>query len=160
MVDSAAQLRAYLRQGTAVVLADLRGLGETTDPAAFNDPKYYNREYRAAMLALHEGRPLLTQRIADIALLRLFVRNTEHLYGVPLEIRASGRAIVPALHAAVLAPAISRLTVEALPLSFEQLLAQPAAKETYSQVLPGVLRYYDLPDLQRALGSRLVVGRP
>jgi dienelactone hydrolase len=158
VVDSAAQLQAYLRQGTAVVLADLRGLGETTDPAAFNDPKYYNREYRNAILALHEGRPLLAQRITDISLLRMFVRNTEHLYAAPVEIRASGRAVVPALYAAVLSPAISRLTVAQLPSSFQQLLEQPATKDTYSQVLPGVLLHYDLPDLQRVLGARLVVG--
>jgi hypothetical protein len=57
--DSAARLAAYQRQGTAVLLADLRGLGETTDPATFNDPKYYNQEYRPTQLALHLGRPLL-----------------------------------------------------------------------------------------------------
>jgi dienelactone hydrolase len=156
-LDSARQLQAYLRQGTAVVLADLRGLGETTDPAAFNDPKYYNSEYRNAMLALHTGRPLLAQRLNDIAQLRMFVRNTEHLDAAPLEIRAGGRAALPAMLAAVLAPAISLLTVEPLPLSFQQLLAQPARKDAYSQVLPGVLRYWDVPDLQRALGPRLLV---
>ncbi|WP_210519083.1 alpha/beta hydrolase family protein [Hymenobacter terricola] len=160
ILDSAAQLRAYLSQGTAVVLADLRGLGETTDPTAFNDPKYYNREYRNALLALHTGRPLVAQRIADIALLRLFVRSTDHLAGAPLEIRASGRAVVPALCAAVLSPVITRLTVAQLPQSFQQLLEHPATKDTYSQVLPGVLQHYDLPDLQRALGGRLVVGKP
>ena len=55
--SSAAQVQAYLQQGTAVVLADLCGLGETADPAAAIHPKYYNREYRNALLALHEGRP-------------------------------------------------------------------------------------------------------
>ncbi|MDO7854008.1 alpha/beta hydrolase family protein [Hymenobacter convexus] len=158
-LDSARQLQAYLRQGTAVVLADLRGLGETTDPAAFNDPKYYNREYRNAMLALHTGRPLLAQRLNDIAQLRVFVRNTEHLHAAPLEIRASGRAALPAMLMAAASPAISRLTVEQLPLSFQQLLEQPETKDAYSQVLPGVLRHWDVPDLQRALGARLVLGR-
>jgi dienelactone hydrolase len=156
-LDSTRQLQAYLHQGTAVLLADLRGLGETTDPTAFNDPKYYNREYRNAMLALHIGRPLLAQRLVDIAQLRMFVRNTNHLTAAPLEIRAGGRAALPAMLSAVLAPTINRLTVEQLPMSFQQLLEQPGTKDAYSQVLPGVLRYWDVPELQRALGARLVV---
>jgi dienelactone hydrolase len=157
--SSAAQIRAYLQQGTAVLLADLRGLGETADPSAAIDPKYYNREYRNAMLALHEGRPLPIQRLADIDILQAFARNTGLLAGATVELRASGRAVVPALHAAVLWPAITRLTVDKMPASYQQLLAQPASKNVYSEVLPGVLRYYDLPDLQRALGDRLVVGK-
>ena len=156
VVDTAAQLQAYLREGTAVLLADLRGLGETTDPAAFNDPKYYNREYRNAMLALHTGRPLLTQRVADISSVLMFVRNADALTQIPVEIRASGRAVIPALHAAVLWPSISRLMVAPAPRSYQEQLGQPTAKDAYSDALPGVLRHYDIPDLQRALGARLV----
>ncbi|WP_092672717.1 alpha/beta hydrolase family protein [Hymenobacter arizonensis] len=157
VLDSAAQLQAYLRQGTAVLLADLRGLGETTDPAAFNDPKYYNREYRNAQLALHLGRPLLAQRAIDIITLTAFLRNESRLQDVPVEMRASGRAVAPALHAAVLAPAITRVAMEQQPRSYQEQLAQPTAKDAYSEVLPGVLQRYDLPDLQQALGSRLVL---
>ncbi|MCC3154830.1 acetylxylan esterase [Hymenobacter sp. BT770] len=157
ILDSAAQVQAYLRQGTAVLLADLRGLGETTDPAAFNDPKYYNREYRNALLALHIGRPLLAQRVEDLNSIQTFVRNQAQLYGLPMEIRASGRAVGPALHAAVIWPTFVRVVVEQPPRSYQQLLAQPRAKDVYSEVLPGVLLRYDLPDLQRALGNRLVL---
>lgn len=157
VLDSAAQVHAYLRQGAAVLLADLRGLGETTDPTAFIDPKYYNREYRNALLSLHEGRPLLTQRVTDIFALLTFVRNEDDWRGVPVETHASGRAVAPALHASVLSSSLLRLTAEQLPPSYQQLLAQPTAKDVYSDLLPGVLQHYDLPDLQRALGSRLVV---
>ncbi|WP_158011059.1 hypothetical protein [Hymenobacter lapidarius] len=38
------------------------------------------------------------------------------------------------------------------------VLAQPTAKDAYSNVLPGVLRRYNLPDLQRALGEKMVLG--
>ena len=157
ILDSAAQPQPYLRQGTAVLLADLRGLGETTDPAASNDAKFYNREYRNAVLSLHTGRSLLAQRVVDIFSLVAWVQHEAKLRGVPVEIRASGRAVAPALHAAVLLPAIARLVVEQMPFSYQQLLAQPTAKDAYSEVLPGVLQRYDLPDLQRVLGSRLML---
>jgi hypothetical protein len=180
--DSAARLAAYQRQGAAVLLADLRGLGETTDPAAFNDPKYYNQEYRDALLGLHIGRPLLAQRVGDVRSLLTFIRNESSLWQLPILLRADGRASLVALHTAVLsprvtkapvtdvtdqgrppagprptmAPQIEQVQVSGGPPSFLYFLENPAVKDTYSSVLPGVLRYYDVPDLRRALGARLV----
>jgi dienelactone hydrolase len=178
--DSAARLAAYQRQGAAVLLADLRGLGETTDPSAPLDPKYYNREYRPALLALHTGTPLLGQRLGDIGALLLFIRHYDALGTLPLLLRADGRAALVALHAAVLSPRVSkapltlpaaqplphpapalRLQVDQVqvsggPPSFQYFLENPTAQDAYSQVLPGVLRAYDVPDLRRALGTRLL----
>ncbi|MFD1874108.1 alpha/beta hydrolase family protein [Hymenobacter bucti] len=179
LCDSAARLAAYQRQGTAVLLADLRGLGETTDPAAFNDPKYYNQEFRPTQLALHLGRPLLAQRVADVQALLGFLRNDSRLQQLPILLRADGRAALVALHAALLnplvgkhsvtdatdragstprtyAPQIEQVQVSGGPPSFLYFLENPAAKDAYSSVLPGVLQYYDVPDLRRALGTRLV----
>jgi len=180
--DSAARLAAYRRQGTAVLLADLRGLGEITDLAAFNDPKYYNQEYRPALLALHLGQPLLAQRVLDVGSLLAFIRNDSRLSQVPMLLRADGRAALVALHAALLSPRVVKKphagsTASNQPLanglnwapqieqvqvsndwtSFTYFLENPAAKEAYSEILPGVLRAYDIPDLRRALGERLLL---
>jgi dienelactone hydrolase len=177
--DSAARLAAYQRQGTAVLLADLRGLGETTDPAAFNDPKYYNREYRDALLALHLGRPLLAQRVGDVANLLAAIGSDDRLRALPLLLRGDGPAALVALHAAVLstpfakklvrtsgngpappgltsASQIAQVQVSGEPPSFQYFLENPATKDIYSEVLPSVLRAYDVPDLRRALGARLL----
>lgn len=179
--DSAAQLVAYQRQGTAVVLADLRGLGETADLPAFNDPKYYNQEYRPALLALHLGRPLLGQRVGDISTLLTLLRNDNRFWQLPVLLRADGRASLAALHAALLFPRVSKrphtmtsdgatapslapvwspeieqVQVSGGPPSFQYFLENPATKDAYTEVLPGVLRAYDVPDLRRALGNRLL----
>ncbi len=179
--DSAARLAAYQRQGAAVLLADLRGLGETADPAAFNDPKYYNQEYRTTQLALHLGRPLLAQRVADVQTLLVLIRNDSRLWTLPILLRADGRAALVALHTAVLSPRVSKkpftmtfdtpqlpgtapvwvpqidqVQVSGGPPSFQYFLENPAAKDAYSEVLPGVLHHYDVPDLRRALGTRLI----
>jgi dienelactone hydrolase len=154
--DSAARLAAYRRQGTAVLLADLRGLGETTDPAAFNDPKYYNQEYRPALLSLHLGRPLLAQRVADIATLVAYAEHRAIPIPYRVGIRADGRASLAALYAALLLPRLDQVQVSGGPPSFQYFLESPATKDAYSEVLPGVLRAYDVPDLRRALGTRLV----
>ena len=157
LADSAGLLQSYLRQGAAVLLADLRGLGETTDPAALNDPKYYNREYRNSQLALHLGRPLLAQRITDVFIVLSVLQNEPRLAKLPVELHASGRAASAVLHAAVLEPGIAHLALHQAPLSYQQLLEQPTTKDAYSEVVPGVLRHYDLPELRRALGSRLLL---
>ncbi|MGI4761752.1 MAG: alpha/beta hydrolase family protein [Janthinobacterium lividum] len=170
--DSAARLATYQRQGTAVLLADLRGLGETTDPAAFNDPKYYNKEYRDALLALHTSRPLLAQRVLDVGTLLHFLRYTaQYEYHevdrwprLPLLLRADGPAALPTLHAALLSAQAAlppgypadQVQVSGGPPSFQYYLENPAAKDAYSEVLPGVLRAYDVSDLRQALGAHLV----
>jgi hypothetical protein len=179
--DSAARLATYQRQGKAVLLADLRGLGETADLAAFNDPKYYNQEYRPALLALHLNRPLLAQRVLDISSLLTFIRNESRLWTLPVLLRADGRAAPVALHAALLSPLvvkhpvtdatdqattpstprgrvpqIEQVQVSGGPSSFSYFLENPATKDAYSSALPGVLNYYDIPDLRKALGARLV----
>ena len=155
LTDSLALLQAFRRQHTAVLLADLRGLGETTDPAAFNDPKYYNREYRVAALALHTGRLLLAQRVADVQTLLALLTADPRLHGLPITLVADGLASAVALHAAVVFTQITHVTLPRMPLSYTEMLARPTDKDVISSVLPGVLNFYDLPDLQRALGPRL-----
>lgn len=154
LADSANLVARYLKERAAVLLVDLRGLGETTDPAAFNDPKYNNREYRPALIALHLGRPLLGQRVEDVFSVLSFIRQDNRFNALPIEVYASGRAAPVALHAAVLSPQITRLEVSDLPGSFHEILTQPTQKDWYSLVLPHVLHYYDLSDLAVVIGPQ------
>ena len=158
LADSTAWLRALLHQYQTVVLVDLRGQGETTDPAAALGPKYYNREYRPALLALHQGQPLLTQRVADIATVL-----SAYAVGRPragLDLYADGRtAALVALHAAMLTPRIGQVRLRTLPAAWAEIVVRPTAKNGYSDVLPGVLRRYDVPDLVRTLGRRVAVEK-
>ncbi|MBO2012042.1 alpha/beta hydrolase family protein [Hymenobacter negativus] len=156
LADSAARLRALLASRAAVLLVDLRGQGETTDPSAFNDPKYYNREYRLVMLGLHLDEPLPAQRVKDVLTVVGFLGAEPAFKATPVELWAEGQAsALVALHAAALQPRITRVHLPERPRSYEQLLMQPAAKDTYSNVLPGILQHYDLADLLRVLGSRV-----
>lgn len=125
------------------------------------------------MLALHLGRPLLTQRLLDVGSLLTLIRNDSRLGQLPVLLRADGRAALTALHAALLSPhvannlpqtpgtaaavgpEIEQVQVSGGPPSFLYFLENPATKDAYSEVLPGGLRYYDVPDLRRALGNRL-----
>ncbi len=156
IADSSALIRSYLQQNTAVLLADLRGMGETQDASLYNDPKFYNREYRNAMLSLHIGKPLPGQRVTDILSIFQFLDSDIQLRNLPLEMNASGEASMPALHAALFEKKINSLTLYNSFSTFQQLLTQPEARNSYSSVIPGVLNYYDLPDLIRMVGAKKI----
>ena len=159
LADSATWLRTQLKRYDTVLLADLRGQGETADPAAALDPKYYNREYRPALLGLHMGLPLLGQRLADGLQLARYISEARQ-GGRSVDLYAVGPSSeLVALHVAVCSRLIGQVRLRALPLSWLERLAQPTAPDLYSDVLPGALQCYDVPDLIRVLGRRLVVER-
>ena len=65
-----------------------------------------------------------------------------------------------ALHAAgCTGPLVRQVRLRTMPISWQESLARPIAHDVYSDVLPGVLQRYDVPDLVRALGQRLVMER-
>jgi hypothetical protein len=147
-----ALLQNYLGQGCVIILADLRGMGETEDKPEFNDPKYYNKEYRNAMLALHIGQPLPGQRVKDVETILRFIQTEPALKNLPVQLFASGTAALAALHAAVLNKGkIQSLVLDHSLTSFAEILEQPVEKDWYGYVIPGVLRRYDLPDLNKLL---------
>lgn len=156
LADSTALIQSYQQQGYAVVLADLRGLGETEDRPELNDAKYYNREYRNAMLALHIGMPIVGQRVTDIFTLLDYLNADPRLANLPLEVHASGWAAVPALHAAALSGKITRLDLYDSIGSYKDVLQNPTGKDWYSYVVPNALHFYDLPDLVKIIGENKV----
>ena len=157
IADSSALMKEYLAHNHAVVIADLRGLGEMKDPAAFNDAKYFNQEYRNAMIALHIGKPLVTQRTTDVITLTDYIDQHERLSKSNIHVMANGIAALPALHAAVLDNRLKKLTVSQMLPSFAAIYTDPARLHWYSSVIPNVLAYYDIPDLVVHIKDRGVV---
>jgi acetyl xylan esterase AXE1 len=153
--DSLAVIQAQLRQGSIVVLADLRATGETADNPELSYSNYYfNKDYRNTMTALHIGRPIVGQQVTDMITLLDFITRPEGL-GLkdrPISIHASGGDAVVALHCLTLDKRISGLHLYHTIRSYYDLLNDLTQKDQYQYLLPGVLRYYDLPDLVRSAG--------
>jgi dienelactone hydrolase/pimeloyl-ACP methyl ester carboxylesterase len=145
LLDSLPQIRSWLEKGYRVILPDLRGTGETADQPAFNHPKYYNREYRNAMTALHIGKPLPGQRVTDLLLLLDYLQTDKTT--LPIELTASGMTAVIALHAKAIDDRIHSVHLSDYPHSFVDIMTDITRKDAYSYVIPGVLQYYDIPDL-------------
>lgn len=148
LIDSLGLMQHYIdQQDVAVIFADVRGTGETADKLELNDPKYFSKDYRNAMLALHIGKPLLGQRTTDVFSLLDFVAQSDLLKNAALELNAKGNIGLAALNASLFRENIINLNLYQCMDSYQQILQQPLAKDRYSLVVHNVLSYYDIPDL-------------
>ncbi len=147
VLEDNAFVRAQIGKRHAVILADLRGMGETAENFRANDPKYYNIEYHNAILSLHTGQPLPGQRVKDILSLLDFISSDKDLKGLPVRITASGPAALPALFTAVLDKRIVSLEFSEAMASYAEIAERPLERDWYSYVVPGIMNYFDLHDL-------------
>ena len=141
--------------GAIVILTDLRGFGETEDPQSLNDSKYWNREYRNAMTSMHIGKPIVGQRVIDIISLLDFCSSNELLKGRQVNIIANGILGPAAAHACYLDKRIASVQINRSVKSYNEYLENLMRRDMYSNVIYGVLKYYDLKDLIGLSGNRI-----
>jgi dienelactone hydrolase len=141
--------------GGNVVLFDPRGMGKTTPKAeSGRGGSPFGRDWREAYVALHIGRPLLGQRVADLisilaglaAVSGAHGHNGFHVVGV-------GAAGPVVLHAALLDEhgLIKKVTLERSLVSWSDIVERGVSRNQMGNVVPGVLESYDLPDLAARL---------
>lgn len=117
---------------------------------------FYLTELRAELT----GKTIMGMRIDDT------IRAVDYLASRPdvdvkhITATASGHFGLVLLHAAVLDPRLSHVTVDHALSSYKSLIEAPMPIDAPQDILPGVVRHYDLPELERALGSRLTVTHP
>ena len=145
--DNLLKTPASLHPGNTIVMADLRGMGETAEKPGADDPKYYNSEYTNAMLAIHIGRPLPCQRAEDVLTVLKYISQQPEMRGRPIKISATGAAVQPALFAALFSPEVVSVDASSTINSWFEILKKPTEKDWYSYVIPGILNYFDLPDI-------------
>jgi len=158
------------KAGAVVLSVDLRGLGETRSAAATKGGEW-NRllgDYDNAMTGLLTGRPLVGLRVQDIQHALGFLEkrpevDPARLYGI-----GRGTAAVPMLHAAALDARLKRLTLDGMLVSYRAVVEAKVHQGVFENLVRGVLRAYDLPDLAASLAPRPVwlvdaadpLGRP
>jgi cephalosporin-C deacetylase-like acetyl esterase len=149
-------LEKLVRAGNRVLAFDPRGLGETAPAAAPRQPGYFGVDFKETFLALHLNRPLLGQRVQDVlavaAAMAPEAAEGFHLVGV-------GAAGPSALHAAALEPRVKQVTLAQSPLSWTAVVQTPITYNQLTNVVPGSLQAYDLPELAAALAPRPLAVR-
>jgi len=157
VLNDEATLLNYVNQGDILVVAELRGYGETADPSSLNDVKYRNREYRNAMISLHIGKSIVGQRVIDIMSLVDFVSTDSRLAGHEIRLLANGSYGPVAIHAAFLDNRIALTEISRSMRSYFEFLQNPMQQDAFTNVIPGVLKQYDLKDLAGKAGKGRIV---
>lgn len=145
----------FINNNEILLVADLRGFGETADPISLNDTKYWNREYRNAMISMHLGKPIVGQRVMDVFSLLDFIESDPLLKDHRINLLADGAYGPVAIHAAFLDSRIEKAEVSRSIKSYIEYLENPLQPDVYTNVLYGVLKYYDLADLMQLSGNRI-----
>ncbi len=152
------EIEQFVKAGLIVLAIDLRGLGETRsrNTEGNDDFPVYFGDFESAMTALHIGRPLVGMRIADV------LRGVDLLAARPdverTKIYGFGKdaGAIPLLHAAAMDERIRKIAVEGMLASYQTVIQQRIHRQIFEQVIPGVLRSYDLPDVVAAIAPRQV----
>jgi cephalosporin-C deacetylase-like acetyl esterase len=147
-----------VKDGARVLALDLRGTGETAPgKTAAGRPSYFGADYYEAFVSLHLDRPLAGQRATDL----LAVVATMAGESDGIELIGVGSAGPAALHAAALEPRVKQLTLVGALTSWSAVVRTPVSYDQLTNVVPGALAAYDLPDLAAAVAPRpLKVLRP
>jgi cephalosporin-C deacetylase-like acetyl esterase len=151
-------IEALAKSGLLVLSIDARGFGETRHLSEEygSDWSRFFGDYDCAMTALLAGRTLVGMRALDI------VRGVDLLAQRP-DVDA-GRIVafgieagaVPVLHAAALDARIRNVALERMLASYDSVVRSRIHRGVFEQVIPAVLRYYDLPELAASLDPRRV----
>ncbi|MDQ6678693.1 MAG: acetylxylan esterase [Acidobacteriota bacterium] len=151
------RLSAFSRQGTVVLAIDARGFGETKTPGTHGaEYQRFFGDYASSVTALLLGKTMAGMRAADIS------RGVDILSARPevdpskIYVTGAGAGAVPALYAAALDPRIRGAAIEQGLLSYRSIVDSRISYDAYQQVVPGVLRHFDLPDLAAAIAPRPV----
>jgi cephalosporin-C deacetylase-like acetyl esterase len=112
--------------------------------------------YLLSLRAELVGKTILGMRVDDI------IRAVDWLAARPdvdpssITVYGKGAFGVALLHAAALDRRIAHLMLEDTPPSFRTIVDDPLHRNAPEIVVPGVLRYYDIPDLIKAIAPRQV----
>ncbi len=136
--------------GWRVLAIDPRGMGETSAGVVSEKRSQFGVDFTNGFLGLHLDRPLLGQRVFDVlSVIKKTARENEEI-----ELIGIGNAAPIALHVAALDSRIKQTTLEKGVLSWANVVATPVNLDQLTNVVPNVLKHYDLPDLAASLAPR------
>jgi cephalosporin-C deacetylase-like acetyl esterase len=144
-------------QGYIVLAPDLRGFGETQPPLDRRESfvRYFG-DYENTLTALMIGKTMVGMRAADL------VRGVDLLAARPdvdagrIAVTGRSAAAIPALFAAVFDSRLQNVQLEGMLLSYEAVVNERIHQGIADQIVPGAVKYFDLPDLVTAVAPRKV----
>ncbi|MEO6816389.1 MAG: acetylxylan esterase [Edaphobacter sp.] len=155
--ELAAKMQAMADAGSLVFALTPRpsppGTEETKSPIL---GPFYLTELRAELT----GKTIMGMRIDDTIRAVDYLASRSDVDAKRITADASGHLGLVLLHAAVLDARLGHITVDDALSSYRSLIESPMPRDAPQDILPEVIRYYDLLELDRALGSRLTLTHP
>ncbi len=156
-IDSGEAKQLVQRMKTQVLVADLRGMGETRkEPQLRVFDDMFGTDWKDTFAASLLGKTYVGMRAEDIWQLVRALRQKTGNQNLKPHLVAVGEAAVPALHAASLEPNLfGDVRISGSIDSWTDVVESPIAKNQQSNLVFGALREYDLPMLRTLLGKQL-----
>jgi hypothetical protein len=147
-----------VKSGRIVIAVDLRGFGETEDnPGRLREGlNKWNSDHRIVQTSLHIGRPLIGQRVEDAIDVLNYIFTNPMIEKSDIELIGVGNCGIIALHAAAIDSRVSSVKLIHSISSWMDIIQEPLARNQLKNVIPGALKYYDLPDLKNSILPRPV----
>jgi dienelactone hydrolase len=148
-------IERLVQRGTTVLSAELRGIGETATGQrrkAWGNGRFGqgNLEILTAYLM---GKTYVGMRTDDVRSWAAALKR----YSANITVTAQGEASLPTLHAAAIDPDLfSRVRLRDLPPPWETIVSAGETREQTANMVHGVLKHYDLPDLIEMAGANKV----
>ena len=161
-VSQLPELHAFLKGRTSLVTVDPRGLGQSM--ARTCGSKTYAEVHGSDFLYASAGEMLgesyLGRRVYDVLRTIDFLAAREEKKGQAVDLLGRGHGSIIAAFAALLHPSRPRARIWDYLPSYHLLTRTPRFTWPLSSLLRSCLREFDLPDVYRALGRRLVKSKP
>jgi hypothetical protein len=150
-------LRALADSGTAVLV-----IAPRPSPAGTEEVKspLLGSFYLTTLRAEFVDKTLLGLRVDDVIAAVNFLSHGTTVDPLQISASASGHLGLALMHAAVLDTRLRQVTVDHVLESYKSLIEAPVPDDAAEDILPGVVRHYDIPDLVRTLGLRLTFNAP
>jgi cephalosporin-C deacetylase-like acetyl esterase len=155
--SAAPRMERWMEQGTIALAIDARGFGELAAETRSNEQWFGDASSISAALLL--GKTMAGMRALDI------VRGVDLLAGRPdvdsgsIQGIGIGKGSVPLLYAAAFDDRIQSLELEGMLSSYQSIIDSRLHRNAFEQILPGVIRHFDLGDLVKAIAPRTVSVR-
>jgi dienelactone hydrolase len=155
MKADASAIEQLVKAGNIVLAAELRGIGETE--TGFRRKSFgagqFGRDNLEILTAYLMGKSFVGMRTDDV---RSWARVLK-AKSSEVSLIAIGEAAIPALHAAALErDAFQTITLRQMIPSWESLVGAEGTFDQTVNMVHGVLRHYDLPDLIQMVGKERV----
>jgi dienelactone hydrolase len=142
-----------------VCSADVRGIGALRPPFSPGPAEYaawHEQEEAYAWGSIMLGKPLLTQRVADILALVRALQSHPLTSKRGIQIVARDALTVPALFAAAIEPSIEGLYFSGGLVSFRRIVDTEVYDHPFANFVTGLLNHTDLPLLAASIAPRKI----